>query len=112
MPEAEKRITTDVGGELLPAQGFPDDEEEKLPEVGIIVSPPAMAIAIADERKTLLIKSKPVDIDPQDYVLVSLRKALGVVTLGERMEMARGAVGAPPDGAGDRSFWGHGRRLR
>lgn len=59
----------------------------ELPAEGLVVSPPDMARAIAAGEKTLLVKSKPVAIGDSEYVLLSLRKALGVVRLGEPREL-------------------------
>jgi len=88
------------GGKLYPAgfgeSGIPLDEKEprlpriedysgeaELPTDGLIVSPAWMAEAVLDGRKTLIVKTRPFEIAGKRYLLISERKALGVVTLGK-----------------------------
>jgi hypothetical protein len=63
-------------------------QDDDLPTVGLAVSPMAMAEAILSGEKTLLVKSRPLDIGEARYVLLNGRRALGVVELGTVAELS------------------------
>ena len=92
METTNKAITSESGGIRAPAQGLLGSIElpkGKTPEVieapadGLVVAPPFMAKAILDGKKSLLVLPRDVEIAPGSYTLLSLRKAIGVVEIGE-----------------------------
>lgn len=84
--ELEKAITAEgLGdGKKPPAKLKP---EEKLPSVGLVLAPPVMAQSVIDGKKMLVVKSRSLELDNKDYVLLSQRKALGVVRLGAKKQI-------------------------
>lgn len=109
IPEGERQVSVskvigmpelEDGGKLHPLQrpgrsGILPEEDPKLPRIedysgeadlptdGLIVSPAWMAEAVLGGRKTLIVKTRPFEIAGKRYLLISERKALGVVTLGK-----------------------------
>ena len=82
MGDTAKQITSDTledGGKLQPVQG--------LPRSGLVITPPNMAEWIADGSKTVIVKTRPFDIDGRQFLLLSQCKALGVVKLGKREQI-------------------------
>ncbi len=89
------------GGKLKPAQtGGPGllagEPREKIPPIedhsglpsrGVIVSPPELAKAILDGKKTIIVKAVNLLIGGQSLLLLSERKAVGVVTLGKAQKI-------------------------
>jgi len=103
---AQKAITSGAGGKLEPAQGLPgrrrrrprprvaapspkpiEAKTEEIPADGLVVTPPKLAKAIVAGEATMLVKSRPLDVPAGEYVLLSLRRAVGVVKVGERVEL-------------------------
>jgi site-specific DNA-adenine methylase len=54
---------------------------------GLIVTPPTLAQSVIDGEATMIIRPYAFDCPPGEYVLVSMRKALGIVNVGERCEL-------------------------
>ncbi len=101
---AEKAINSpslDGGGKLKPAQtGGPGllagEPREKIPPIedhsglptrGVVVSPPELAKAILDGKKTMIVKAVNMPIGGQSLLLLSEQKAIGVVTLGKAQKI-------------------------
>ena len=101
---AEKAIgspSLDDGGKLKPAQpggpGLlageprakipPIEDHSGLPTRGVIVSPPALAKAVLDGKKTMIVKAVNMPIGGQSLLLLSEQKAIGVVTLGKAQKI-------------------------
>lgn len=59
----------------------------ELPKSGLIVTPSSMAAAIADGRKTLLVKTKSCGIANREMLLLDRNKAIAVVKIGDEEEL-------------------------
>lgn len=62
--------------------------ENELPTSGLVITPSSMATAIAEGRKTLLVKTKSYDIANREMLLLDRNKALAVVRIGEKQELS------------------------
>jgi len=61
--------------------------ENELPKSGLIVTPSSMAEAIAEGRKTILVKTKSYDIADREMLLLDRDKALAIIRVGEQQEL-------------------------
>lgn len=76
--------TPDTGWSASP---FPETKAA-IPSDGLVLAPPSMAEAVVKGEKKLIVKSRSLDIAEQSLVLISQRKALGIVTLGEMKQIS------------------------
>lgn len=71
--------------------------ENELPKSGLIVTPSSMATAIAEGRKTLLVKTRSYDIANREMLLLDRDKALAVVKIGDEQELENDLFGERED---------------
>lgn len=91
MTDTNKQITSDAladAGKAPPLQGlFSTQAEAQIPTRGLILSPPFMAESVIEGQKSLIVKSRAYEIANEPFILLSQRKALGIIALGEQEQL-------------------------